>query len=57
VRDGENGLVVEPTAAALATALARVTEDAAWAERLGRQALEDVAGLTWSRTVEQLVRA
>jgi glycosyltransferase involved in cell wall biosynthesis len=48
---------VEPTAAALGAALARVGEDAALAERLGRQALEDVASLTWSRTVEQLVRA
>jgi glycosyltransferase involved in cell wall biosynthesis len=57
VRDGENGLVVEPTAAALGAALARVGEDAALAERLGRQALEDVASLTWSGTVEQLVRA
>lgn len=55
VRDGENGLVVSPAPAALAGALARVSDDASLAERLGRRAQKDVASLTWEHAVERLI--
>jgi glycosyltransferase involved in cell wall biosynthesis len=55
VRDGETGLVCQPTAAALATALSRVMDDRSLAERLGRAAAAQVAGMTWTDAVRQLV--
>jgi glycosyltransferase involved in cell wall biosynthesis len=55
VRDGENGLVAAPEPAALAAALARLHDDAALAERLGRRARQDVAALSWPAVVERLV--
>jgi glycosyltransferase involved in cell wall biosynthesis len=55
VRDGENGFVVQPSPDALARACARLTTDAALAERLGSQARADVASLTWAGVVEKLV--
>jgi len=55
VRHGQNGLVVEPEPAALAVACAEMMASPSLAERLGRQALHDVAGLTWTKTVSRLL--
>ena len=55
VRDGDTGLVCEPTPEALAGCLARVMEDAAFAERIGRAAAMQVAEMTWAAAVERLV--
>ena len=55
VRDGETGFVCEPTPASLAAALARVTEDAALAERLGAAAAAQAATMTWADAVKRLV--
>jgi len=55
VVDGENGIVCEPTAAALAGALVRLTEDVAFAERLGDAGAARVASLTWPDTINRLV--
>jgi glycosyltransferase involved in cell wall biosynthesis len=54
VKDGSNGLVVAPVAAALAGAMALVTEDPAAAERMGRQGQRDTEQLTWAETVRRL---
>jgi glycosyltransferase involved in cell wall biosynthesis len=56
VRDGENGFVVDPDAASLALACRRVMEDSSAAERMGMRARDDVADLTWERTVNELLR-
>lgn len=55
VRDGRNGLVVEPSPDAIAAAMARLHDDPALAEQFGSVAHADVAELTWSRAVERLV--
>jgi glycosyltransferase involved in cell wall biosynthesis len=55
VRDGESGLVCEPTPAGLAVALARVMDDRALAERLGRGAAAQVSGMRWPDAVKRLV--
>ena len=55
VRDGESGFVCEPSPASLAEALARVTDDRALAERLGRGAAAQAAGLRWPDAVKRLV--
>jgi len=55
VRDGVNGLVCEPTPASLAAALARLTADAALAERLGAAGAEQAATMTWADAVKRLV--
>jgi glycosyltransferase involved in cell wall biosynthesis len=55
VRDGETGLVTEPTPGDLATALARMTDDGALAERLGRGGSALVAAMTWPDAVKRLV--
>jgi glycosyltransferase involved in cell wall biosynthesis len=54
VRSGQNGLIVEPTADALGAAMAHLMASPGEAERLGRQALRDSAGLTWASTVARL---
>jgi glycosyltransferase involved in cell wall biosynthesis len=57
VRDGDTGLVAEPTAEALGAALSAIIDDPARARRLGmagRQVLVDRA-LTWPRTIERLL--
>jgi glycosyltransferase involved in cell wall biosynthesis len=56
VRDRENGLIVAPDPAAVARACIELSADAALAERLGRRGKQDIASLTWPRTVERLVR-
>ena len=55
VRDGESGLVCEPTPASLAVALARLMEDRALAERLGRGAAAKVSAMKWPDAVKRLV--
>jgi glycosyltransferase involved in cell wall biosynthesis len=55
VRNGETGLVCDPTPGAMAAAIARVTDDAAFAERLGGAAAEWAARLTWPAAVKRLV--
>jgi glycosyltransferase involved in cell wall biosynthesis len=55
VRDHETGLICEPTPASIAIALARMTDDAAFAERLGTRAGEQAATMTWDDAVKQLV--
>jgi glycosyltransferase involved in cell wall biosynthesis len=55
VRDGETGLVCDPTPGAMAVAMARVSDDAVFAERLGGAAAECAATLTWAAAVKRLV--
>ena len=55
VRDEATGLVCEPTPAAVALALARVTDDAAFAERLGARAAEQAAAMTWHDAMKRLM--
>jgi glycosyltransferase involved in cell wall biosynthesis len=55
VRDGETGLVADPAPGDLATALARVMDDRALAERLGRAGSAQVAAMTWPDAVKRLV--
>ncbi len=55
VEDGTSGLVTDPDAPSLATALASVSADQALAERLGAGALRQVAAMTWERAFDQLL--
>jgi glycosyltransferase involved in cell wall biosynthesis len=55
VRNGETGLVADPTASSLALALARVAGDAAFAEELGRRANQQACAMTWRAAVERLI--
>ncbi len=55
VRDGETGLVCDPTPASMARAIARVMDDRAFAERLGDAAAARVATLTWPAALKRLV--
>ncbi|MEO8260514.1 MAG: glycosyltransferase family 4 protein [Acidobacteriota bacterium] len=55
VRDGETGLVCDPTPAAMAGAIARLMEDVGLAERLGSAAAARAAALTWPAAVQRLV--
>jgi glycosyltransferase involved in cell wall biosynthesis len=57
VSDGVEGLVCEPTAAALAAALHTVAADRDLAARLGQQAHARGARLTWDQTVRALTAA
>ena len=54
VEDGVHGYICEPTPPALAVRLRELMDDAALAERLGRQAHARGAQLTWADTVKQL---
>jgi glycosyltransferase involved in cell wall biosynthesis len=58
VRDGETGLVAEPTAAALAAAMDRVWASRAVAARWGEAGRElyDRQGISWARVVSTLTR-
>jgi len=55
VRDGESGLVCDPTPASLAGALARLASDQGLAERLGAGASAISREISWPRTVERLL--
>lgn len=54
-RDGETGLVVEPTAPGLAAALASLGRDRDLAVRMGKKARESVAFINWRDNVAQLL--
>jgi glycosyltransferase involved in cell wall biosynthesis len=54
VKDGVNGLVVEPKPEALASAMARLADSVDEAARLGQQARKDTAHLTWASAVARL---
>ena len=55
VRDGVNGLVVDPTAPALAQAMVRLVEDQEAAIRMGMAARAGFADVTWPATVARLL--
>lgn len=55
VRGGQNGWVVAPEAASIATALAEACDDRALVERLGARGREDIRHLTWADTVRKLL--
>jgi glycosyltransferase involved in cell wall biosynthesis len=55
VHDGATGLVCEPTAGAVASALARLMDDAALAERLGSAGAAWVEQLTWPAALARLL--
>jgi glycosyltransferase involved in cell wall biosynthesis len=55
IRQGENGLVVEPTPEALGLAFAKVADDPGLAERMGAQARHAVARMNWPDAVKKLV--
>src|SRR5262249_25806977 len=55
VRDEVTGLICEPTPPALALALARLADDAAFAERLGTRAAEQAAAMSWAEAIAKLV--
>ncbi len=57
VQDGVHGAVAAPDAARLASAIARVMCDPAAAERMGTAGYKVASGLTWERTVPQLLIA
>lgn len=54
VQNGVSGFVCEPSPASLASALRRLSEDAALAERLGNAAFESGQKLNWPDTVRAL---
>ncbi len=55
VRDGETGLVCDPTPGSLAAALARLAGDRVTAERMGAAAAEIAARITWHDAVSRLL--
>jgi glycosyltransferase involved in cell wall biosynthesis len=55
VVDGVSGFICEPTPDALARALRTIADDRPLAERMGQQAFNAGARLTWADTVRQLV--
>lgn len=55
VRDGVNGLVVEPTAEALAAAITRVCRHPGEAEKLGAEGRCNAAAITWDDSFSSLV--
>jgi glycosyltransferase involved in cell wall biosynthesis len=54
VTDGLNGLVVDPDPHALAGAIRRIHEDAAWAQQLGEAGRALAAEFTWERALGEL---
>jgi glycosyltransferase involved in cell wall biosynthesis len=54
VRDGVDGLVCDPTPAAVASAIGELMGDAARAERMGCAARDAAASLTWPETIDRL---
>ena len=55
VRNGDNGLIVDPTPEALAAAMRAVTGDRALAVRFGEAGAADAARMTWAGAVERLL--
>ena len=55
VRNGESGLVCDPTPASLAEAMGRLSADRDVAERLGAGAADISAGITWPTTIDRLL--
>jgi glycosyltransferase involved in cell wall biosynthesis len=55
VRHNETGIVCDPDPRSLATALARLSEDATLAETLGAAAAAQAATMTWPAAVKKLV--
>ena len=55
VRHGDTGLVCDPAPDAVAQCLARVMEDASFAERIGAAAAGRAAEMTWAAAVDRLV--
>ena len=55
MRSGENGFVATPDGPGLARAISQVQASVDLARRLGAQARQDVAGLTWAEAVKRLV--
>lgn len=55
VQDGVNGFVCDATAASLAVALGRVTEDEPLAEQLGTAGATQIERMKWSAVVKRLV--
>jgi glycosyltransferase involved in cell wall biosynthesis len=55
VREGESGIVCEPTPASIATAMARLAADQGLAERLGAGAAAISKDISWPRTIERLL--
>ncbi len=55
VAHGVNGLVVQPSAASLASALDRLAADPVWAGELGRAGFETSARVTWDRAVASVL--
>lgn len=55
VRDGVNGLIVDPTPAAYAAAMRRVMDDRTLAIRLGEAGLADARAMRWDAVVEKLL--
>jgi glycosyltransferase involved in cell wall biosynthesis len=54
VIDGVNGLVVDPDPRALADAIRRIDDDAAWAKQLGEAGRAVAAEFTWDRALTEL---
>ena len=55
VRDGETGLLCDPSPASLAEALARLASDRGLAEKLGAGAAAASRDISWPRTIERLL--
>jgi glycosyltransferase involved in cell wall biosynthesis len=55
VRDGENGLVCSPDAAAIGQAVARLAGDRDLTRRLGQSGMTTAKTVTWDGVVEQLL--
>lgn len=57
IRDRETGLIVEPTANALAAAMDELWENRFWAAKLGQSASEYYKSLdiTWSNVIKKLL--
>lgn len=57
VEDGVNGLIVDPTAKALAAGVEQLLDDPAMAARMGHAGLSTVSEITMGRAVEQVIDA
>lgn len=57
LRNGENGLLVEPCGRAIGEAMGRLVDDPDLARRLGENGMETAAGYTWERGAAELRRS